>query len=131
ARNVGAKFCKLRLRQRVRPGDELARHCAPGTALSDAMLHARHLPRVPARQKVRENATVTAQLPIIIGRALPDAESGKVPRPERPGLPLVHRIIGDAVDADPAAAPGLRARPFDALIEILRFARRPHIESAW
>src|SRR4029077_5280989 len=46
-------------------------------------------------------------------------------------LPLVHRVIGNAVDADLAVAPGLRARPFDALIEILRFARRPHIEITW
>src|SRR5262245_24807107 len=49
AGNVSPAFRKLHLRQRVRPGNQLARHCTPGAALSDAMLHARHLPRVPAR----------------------------------------------------------------------------------
>src|SRR5439155_2040166 len=45
-------------------------------------------------------------------------------------LPLVHSVIRDAVDADLAVAPGLRAGPLDALIEILRLARRPHVEIA-
>ena len=45
-------------------------------------------------------------------------------------LPLVHGVIGDAVDADFAVAPGLRAGPLDAPIEILRLARRPHVEMA-
>ena len=69
-----------------------------------------------------------AQLAVIIGRAFPDAQGGKMRRLERADRPLIHRVIGDAVDADFAVAPRLRARPFDALIKILRFARRPDVE---
>jgi len=44
--------------------------------------------------------------------------------------PLVHRIIRDAVDADLAVRPGLRARPFDTSREVLRLASRPRVEKA-
>src|SRR5665213_3980187 len=51
-------------------------------------------------------------------------------RLERAGLPLVHGVIRNAVDADFAVAPILRAGPLDTLIEILRLARRPDVEKA-
>src|SRR5262245_34681251 len=73
---------------------------------------------------------MAADLAIIVGRALPDAQGGKMRRLERGHLPLVHGVIGDAVDADLAVAPRLRARPFDALVKVLRLARRPYVEIA-
>jgi hypothetical protein len=45
-------------------------------------------------------------------------------------LPLVHCVVGNAIDADLAVAPALRACPLDALVKILRLAHRPHIEIA-
>src|ERR1700733_7644899 len=94
------------------------------------MLHAADLAWMPAIEKIAENAAVVAELAIVIGRAFPDAQSGEMRRGEGGDRPLVHRVIGNAVDADLAVAPRLGARPFDALIEIHGFARRPHVEHA-
>src|SRR5262245_62989541 len=94
------------------------------------MLHARHLARVPARQEVAENTAVTGELAVIVGGAVPDAQRGEMRRLERGDLPLVHGVIGNAVDADLAVAPRLRARPLHALVEVLRLARGPHVEMA-
>src|SRR5215472_7733201 len=101
---------------------------SPVAALAHAVLHARHLARIPARQEVAENAAVTREVAVIVGGAFPDAQRGEMRRLERGDLPLVHRIVGDAVDSDLAVAPDLRARPLHALVEVLRLARRPHVE---
>ena len=130
ARNVGTIFFQLLFRQGLRSGHQLARDHASGAAFAHSVLHARHLARIPARQEVGENPTVTAELAVIVGRAFPDAQRGEMRRAERGHLPLVHGVIGDAVDADFAVAPGLRAGPLDAPIEILRLAWRPHVEMA-
>src|SRR5262249_36301419 len=116
--------------QGFRPGHQFAGDRAFGAALADAVLHARDLARVPAREKVAEDAAVAAYLAIVVGRAFPNAQGGKVGRPQRSHLPLIHGVVGDAVDADLAVAPRPRARPLDALIEVLRLARRPHVEIA-
>ena len=101
-----------------------------GAALADAVLHAADLARMPAVEKVAQDAAVAAELAIIVRRAFPDAQGGEMRRLERADRPLVHRVVGNAVDADLAVAPGLRAGPFDALIEVLGLARRPHVEHA-
>src|SRR3990170_3637070 len=51
-------------------------------------------------------------------------------RPQRADLPLVHRVVRDAVDADLAAAPGLCAGPLDAIVKVPRLTRRPAVEHA-
>ena len=130
AGEVGAIFFQLLFRQRLRSGHQLAGDHASGAALADAVLHARHLARIPARQEVGEDAAVAAELAVIVGRAFPDAQRGEMRRVERGHLPLVHGVIGDAVHADLAVAPGLRAGPLDAVVEVLRLARRPHVEIA-
>jgi len=43
-------------------------------------------------------------------------------------LPLVHGVIGDAVQPDLTIAPGLDAGPFDAVVEVLRLPRRPKVD---
>ena len=85
---------------------------------------------MPAREEVAQDAAVAGELAVIIRRAFPHAQRGEMRRIESAGIPLVHRIVRDAVDADLAVAPALRAGPFDALIDILRLARRPHVEFA-
>src|SRR5664279_4638216 len=71
-----------------------------------------------------------AQLAVIIRRAFPDAERRQMRRLERTDLPLVHGVIGNAVDADLAVTPGLRARPLDTFVKVLCLARRPDVEIA-
>jgi hypothetical protein len=128
---VGAVVREFRVAQGLRPGYQFTRDRALRATRADAVLDVCHLTRVPAREEVAENAAVAAHLAIIIGCPLPDAQGSKMRRLERAHLPLVHGVIGNTVDADFAVAPGLRARPFDALVKVLRLARRPHVEIAW
>src|SRR5262249_49599890 len=46
------------------------------------------------------------------------------------GLPLIHRVIGDAIKADFPIRPRLDSGPFDALRLVLRLAQRPDIEDS-
>ncbi len=126
----GAIFFQFVFRQCRRPRDRLAGHGAPVSALADAVLHGGHLARIPAREEIAEDAAVAAKLAVIIRRALPDAQRRKMLRPQRRRLPLVHRVVRDAVDADLAVRPRLHARPFDARGNVLRLARRPHFQIA-
>src|SRR5215510_14737500 len=98
-------FCKLIFGQRGRSGYQITRKHALGSACTYTMLHARHLPWMPAIQKVTEDATVSAQFTVVIGRAFPDAHCCKMRRSQCTNVPLVHRIIGKSVDADFAGAP--------------------------
>src|SRR6266567_4394561 len=43
-------------------------------------------------------------------------------------MPLIDAVVGNAGEADLAARPGLNAGPFDALIEVARFAWREVID---
>src|SRR3990170_8454482 len=52
-------------------------------------------------------------------------------RPQRADLPLVHRVVRNAVDADLAVAPGLGAGPFDAIVKVPRLTWRPTVEYPW
>src|SRR6266403_771498 len=54
----------------------------------------------------------------------------KVQRLQRGRVPLVDGVIGDAAQADLAARPGLHARPLDALVQVLRLARREMLDAA-
>ena len=51
-------------------------------------------------------------------------------RLQRGDPPLVHRVVRDAAQANLAVAPGLRARPLDAVVEVTRLLRREDIEHA-
>ena len=73
---------------------------------------------------------MAAQLAVVVRRALPDAQRGEMLRPERRRLPLVHRVIRDAVQADLAVRPRLHAGPVDAGGDVLGLARRPRLQVA-
>jgi hypothetical protein len=60
---------------------------------------------MPAVEKIAQDAAVPAQLPVIVARAFPDAHRRQVRRLKRADIPLVHRVIGNAVDADLSIAP--------------------------
>src|SRR5262245_36097224 len=106
AGNVDAVLGKLMRLQVARSRYRLAGDLAHRALVADAMLHAQHLARVPARGEPAENAAVAGELAVVVGEALPDAERGKMWRFQRRHLPLVGGEIGDAVDADLAVRPG-------------------------
>ena len=45
-------------------------------------------------------------------------------------MPLIHGVIGDAVEPDLAVPPSLHARPFDAGVEVVCLARREMVDEA-
>ncbi len=65
-----------------------------------------------------------------VGGAFPDAHRREMRRLQRRDVPLVDAVVGDAVEADLAVRPGLHAGPFDAVVEVLRLARREVIDEA-
>src|SRR5262249_57211480 len=94
------------------------------------VLRARPLARIPAGGEAAEDAAVARELAVVVGEPFPDAERGEVRRPQRADLPLVGGEIGDAVEADLAGRPRPRAGPFDTVVKVLRFARRPDVDHA-
>ena len=60
ARRIGAMLGEFLFGQCLGSGDRLAGHQAFGAAVSDAMLHARHLARMPAVQKIAQDSAVAA-----------------------------------------------------------------------
>src|SRR5262249_32029128 len=105
-------------------------HAAAVAARADAVLHGLDLHVVPVLQERAENAAVMAHVAVKVRRPFPDADGGEVLGIEARDLPLVHGVIGNAVESDLAVRPRLLAAPFDALGEILRLARRPQFDVA-
>src|SRR5262249_9589021 len=85
---------------------------------------------VPVFPKGRENAAVMRHVAIPIGRAFPDTHGRQVWRLQRSDVPLVYAVIGNPVETHLAVRPGLHTRPFNAIVEILRLARREMIDMA-
>src|SRR2546430_14769892 len=77
-----------------------------------------------------EEAAGVAGVAVVVGGPPPDADRGEVRRLLGRHLPLVHRVVGDAREADLAVAPGLPGRPLDAVVEVFRLAGRPEVEDA-
>ena len=94
------------------------------------MLHTEHLPRVPSQRHHIDDAAVPVNIAIKISGAFPNTNSGQVRRLQRGHLPLIHRVIRNAVEANLAVAPGLPACPLNAIVKILCLARRPHLHAA-
>src|SRR6185295_11878799 len=99
-------------------------------AAGKAVLHGLHLHLLPVLAKAADDAAVARALAIGIVPAFPDADRGEVRRLRRGGAPLVAGVVGDAVHADLARAPGLLRRPFDAVVDVLRLARAVVAEEA-
>ena len=70
------------------------------------------------------------EVAVIVRGALPHADRRQMRRLQRGDMPLVHGVVGDAVEADLAVAPRLRRGPFDAVVEVLGLARRPDLHHA-
>ena len=127
---VAAVLRELLLAQRLRPAHQFAVHAAALAALARAVLHGLHLHVVPVRPEGREHAAVMRHVAIPVGRALPDAHRGEVRRLQRRDVPRVDAVVRDAVQPDLAVRPRLHAGPFDAVVEVLRLARREMIDEA-
>ena len=105
-------------------------HAAALAFFAGAVLHGLDLHVVPVLPERRENAAMMRHVAVPVGGAFPDADRGEVRRLHRGDMPLVDAVIGNSVEADFAVRPGLHARPFDAVVEILGFARREMIDEA-
>src|ERR1043166_8710627 len=108
----------------------LAGRGALRTALAEPVLHALHGAHEPVGDEARGDAAMAQRLAIVVARAFPGAEGGEVRRLQGRHLPRVHRVVRDAVQAHLPVRPRLRARPLDAVVEVLRLARRPRVERA-
>src|SRR5262245_41413497 len=115
---------QLCLRKRLRTTNGIACNAAAQSSFAAPVLHGLHLHVVPVRPKRAENPPVVRHVSVPIRSAFPDTHRGKVRRLKRRYVPLVDRIIGDAVEADLAVAPWLEAGPLDTVIEVSGLARR-------
>src|SRR6185295_20134225 len=91
-------------------------------AAGKAVLHGLHLHLLPVLAEAADDAAVARALAVGIVPAFPDADRGEVRRLRRGGAPLVAGVVGNAVHADLAGAPGLLRRPLDAIVDVLRLA---------
>ena len=126
----GAVLVELLVRKRVVAAHRLVGEAAARAALAEAVLDRLHLHVVPVRPERAEDAAVVRHVSVPVGGAFPDAHGGEVQRLQRGRVPLVDGVIGNAVQADLAARPGLHARPLDALVQVLRLARREMLDAA-
>src|SRR5256712_5715480 len=127
---VAAVGAELLLAERHGSGHPVAGHPAPVAPRPAAVLHPDDLRGKPRPPEGAEDAAVVAEVAVVVGGALPDADRGEVRRLLGRHLPLVHRVVGDAREADLAVAPGLPGRPLDAVVEVFRLAGRPEVEDA-
>src|SRR5947208_3982813 len=107
---ITAIFAQLFFGKRLRSTDKLAGNAAARAALAEAVLHGLHLHVVPVRPEGAENAAVMRHVTVPVSRAFPNAHRGQARRLERRHLPLVDRIVGDAVEPNLAVAPWLDSR---------------------
>ena len=85
---------------------------------------------VPIGKEGAHDAAVIGAVTIEIGKAFPDTHRSQMRRLEGSDMPLVAAIIGNAVQPDLAARPGLHTGPFDTVVVILGFARRIMVDKA-
>src|SRR5919202_1279220 len=128
--HVGPVLCQLVVGERLGAGDQEPVVRVGGAASTEPMLHRHDLLLEPVAPKVAQDPAVSRHVAIEIGRALPRADGGQVGRLQRGHVPLVDRIVGDAVETDLAVAPGLPAGPLDAVVQVLRLARRERVDIA-
>src|SRR5262249_53927619 len=127
---IGPIVRELVLAERFRPAYELAVHERTLAAHASPVLHGLHLHVVPVLPERAQNAAVMSHVAVPVRRALPNANGREMRRLQRSHMPLVDAVIRYAVEPDLAVRPWLHAGPFDAVVEILGFARREVIDHA-
>ncbi len=121
-------FASVLVGERLIAADELAGDARTWTALAQAVLDRLHLHVVPIGEKGGEDAAVMGHVAVPVRRAFPDTHRREMRRLQRRDVPLIHAVVGNAVQPHLAAGPRLYARPLDAVVEILRLPRREVID---
>ena len=111
-------------------GHRLAGEAALASSLSEAVLDGLHLEREPLDAELAEDAAVVGGIAVVVGVALPGDDGREVGRAEAGDAPGVDGVVGDAAHTDLATAPGLDGGPLDAVVEVLRLARRLAVDEA-
>ena len=124
---VGSQFLFAQIRG---AGNPVAVDATLEAAVALAVLAGDDGLSVPGLGEPAGDAAVVGQVAVEISRPLPDAHGRQVRRLERGHLPLVHPVVGDAVQTHLPVAPGLGARPLDAVVKIPGLARRPNFQIA-
>ena len=128
AAQIAPVFRQLIVRQGLIPAYRPAGDPAHRALFAAAVLHRLDLHVVPVFPERADDAAMVRHVAVPVGGALPDAHRGEVRRLHRGDVPLVDRVVGNAGQADLAVAPGLRRRPFDTVVKILRLAWREMID---
>src|SRR4029078_13689107 len=114
--------------ERFRSRHPVAIHAAAVAFGAQPVLNRLDLHVVPILREGIVDAAVVAELTIEIGKTLPDADGGEMLRLQARYLPLVDGVIRNTAQTDLAVRPRLHAGPLDAIMEVLRFARRPMLD---
>ena len=125
---IAAVLRELLVGERLVAADELAGDARARAALAEPVLDRLHLHVVPVGEEGGEDPAVVRHVAVPVRGALPDAHRREMRRLQRRDVPLVHAVVGDAVQPHLAARPRLHARPLDAVVEVLRLARREVID---
>src|SRR5262249_45347606 len=99
-------------------------------ACSPTVLDIRDLVPGPALLELAQNPAVVAGIPVAVVLSFPRNDGGEMWRIEPRHASLVARIVRDAEHAYLAIAPRLGARPFDAVVQVLRLPRTARIHEA-
>jgi hypothetical protein len=127
--DVDAVGVELLLRQR-RPGDGHAGDRVAAAAFADAVLNGAGLDLRPALGEFRQDAALPHHVAVVVVVPLPRDDRRQVLRIALGDAPLRHRVVRDAEHPDLAAAPRLRAGPFDALLGVVGLPRLHRVQHA-
>src|SRR4249919_641654 len=106
----------------------VAVHAATVTFGGKTVLHRLDLHVLPILREGIVDAAVVAELTIEISETLPDTDGREMLWLQARDLPLVDGVIRNPAQTDPAVRPRLLPGPLDAVMEVLRFTRRPMLD---
>jgi hypothetical protein len=100
------------------------------TPIGQPVLDRLDLHVVPVGPEGGENATVMRHVPVAVGGTLPDTHRGQMWRLAGGGVPLVDRVVGDAVETHETGAPRLSPCPLDARHHVVGLSRGEDVQVA-
>src|SRR5262245_43131091 len=132
--NVTEVVCTVRRQHRLRkvgwPRYTFAGADVPTVGIRIAVLVAQDTAVPPAFEKsARVDAVLPRAVAIEVVCALPGQNCREMRGPHRGHKPLPRGVIGNTEQPDFSAAPRLRTRPFNGIVEVAKLRRRIRIES--
>src|SRR5271169_2246344 len=97
---IAALGGQLLIRKCLVPAYQLSGHNAARTTLTQTVLHTLDLNVVPSGPECGNHATVMSGVAVPIGGSLPGTHRRQVGRLLGGDLPLIHGVVGDAVDSN-------------------------------